>query len=213
MTVEMATKAQVRYLEDLEKPKPDEAKEIRDGHGVYKWGELTKDDAAKAIERLKGNQGSLKEAIEGKPKEAEEFKALETRDDEQILAELKGELIQEYVYSFPMGGREVVGLSYAGVKAIAQSRGNIKVSMPEIEDRGDFWLVKCLAEDTRWGLQMPGVSIQHKKMKIRGELVDDDFCLQKAVSKATRNAIRGVIPESVALKLVADFIKGKKGGA
>jgi len=47
---------------------------------------------------------------------------MERRDEEQIIAEMEGAVLDEMVYSFKAGGREVTGISYAGTKSIAMIR-------------------------------------------------------------------------------------------
>ena len=221
----MATAGQVQYLEKLAAQQPERARAAKAGYGIERFGDLTRGDADRVIKELRGEAVEPKEgpkiggekerpaALARKPREQEDLKALDLRDEKQVLAEIKGALIEEFVYSFAQGGREVVGLSYAGVKAVAQSMGGIKVGMPEIQDCGDAWLVRCLAEDTVRRIQMPGVGYQRKTMQTKTGETPDDFAPQKATSKAVRNAIRAVIPEAVAVEMMKRFLQAKRGGA
>lgn len=48
-----------------------------------------------------------------------DYQQLDRLDEQQIVAELQGALLDQYVYSFQSGGRNVIGLSWAGVKGAA----------------------------------------------------------------------------------------------
>jgi len=133
---------------------------------------------------------------EGKPESYEEFAIMERMDEEQILAELKGHYLEEFVYSFEHAGRRVIGLSWAGVKECAYRMGGIDVVDCRVEDKGDYWLVMAKAVDRTTGSGRYGISTQPKKMMLKdGSEQEDLFSLPKALSKAQRNAIRGLIPE------------------
>jgi len=139
-----------------------------------------------------------------------DFMELERRDEEQILAEIQGQVIEEMVYSFPSGGRTVTGLSWVGIKEIARRYGKIDVDPVRLEDTGDAWIVVVKARDLERGTGILGVSTQPKSMKARGETVEDPFALQKATSKAQRNAIRSLIPETFLKAVITEWLKAKK---
>lgn len=205
MIAEMATKGQVGLLETLESQKPTQAKAAKKSFGVDYWKELTKEDAARAIDQLK--DGSKAPEKTGPPALPEEFRALDLRDEEQILAEMQGRVMDEYAYRFPSGGREVVGLSWVGVKAVARRMGNISIVKTDIsDDDGSYRVVVC-AEDRVRNVQMMGAAEQAKVMVVRGEKVPDLFALQKALSKAQRNAIRNLIPEEIIKAMLAEYLK------
>jgi hypothetical protein len=131
-----------------------------------------------------------------KPESYEEFAIMERKDEEQILAQLKGHYLEEFVYSFEHAGRRVIGLSWAGVKECAYRMGGIDVVECKVEDKGEYWLVLAKAVDRTTGSGRYGISTQPKKMKLKdGSEQEDLFSLPKALSKAQRNAIRGLIPE------------------
>jgi len=44
------------------------------------------------------------------------YELMERRDDEQILAELQGRFLDEYVYEISQDGHQVTGLSWIGTK-------------------------------------------------------------------------------------------------
>lgn len=146
------------------------------------------------------------------PKEGNAFEIMEKRDEEQILAELKGELLEDFVYSFEVGGRKVTGLSWAGVKEAARRMGSIKMLSLDIDDLGDSWMARAKVKDLVNDLEMYGVSLQSKTMKSKGREIIDVFALQKCVSKAQRNAIRSILPEKFIAKMIEWTLENKKGG-
>ena len=135
---------------------------------------------------------------------------LERRDETQILEEFKGNVIEEYVYDFDVGGRHVTGLSYAGVKAIALKMGGIHVDEPILVDYGSYWLCKVKAKDMQRDMEMWGVATQPKKIQLRnGNEINDDFCIQKVVSKAERNALRKLFPETLVIEMINEWRRNK----
>jgi len=141
-------------------------------------------------------------------KDAEPYAIMECRDEAQILAELQGKYLDEFVYSFKVGNRKVVGLSWAGVKEIAYRMGGIRVEDVQIQDKGDFWMVTAKAVDAQRNASRFGVSTQAKVLKTRQGPQEDQFALQKAVSKAQRNAIRALIPEGFIKLNIDRFLSG-----
>lgn len=128
--------------------------------------------------------------------ESREYAIMERADEKQILAELQGRYLEEFVYHFEVGGRRITGLSWAGVKECAIRLGGIDVVNCDIQDKSDCWVVVCRAVDKIRGNSMFGASTQAKTLKRKdGSEEPDLFALQKAMSKAQRNAIRALIPE------------------
>jgi hypothetical protein len=48
----------------------------------------------------------------------------EERDENQMVAEMRGEIADSYVYSFQQGNRTITNLAYPGVKEAIRRRGN-----------------------------------------------------------------------------------------
>lgn len=150
---------------------------------------------------------SVKKAEIVKATTHEDFHEIEKRDEAQILKEIQGTMLDEFVYSFQSGGRKVTGLSWAGVKETARKMGSVQVVDLEITDMGDFWMATAKAIDLETRLAVYGVSTQTKMMQLKdGKVVLDNFAVQKCVSKAQRNAIRSVIPEI----FIAEMLEAKK---
>jgi len=155
------------------------------------------------------------------------YEMMEARDEEQILAEIKGNIITEMFYSFKIGGKEVTGVSWVGTKEIARRYGSVRMDFVELLDLGDDWMAVVRATDTRSDTGMLGTSLQAKTMEVHdvdaagkwlkasdGSWVThrepDRFASTKAISKAQRNAIRAIIPEKYLLEMYLLFKKGCK---
>jgi hypothetical protein len=142
---------------------------------------------------------------------------VEQRDEEQVMRELLGEVLRQYIYRFEVGGRVVTNISYAGVKEAARRRGNIHVTRVEVDETKDGRAVIAKAEvyDLQNNFKIWGVAVQPKMMRLRdGSEVEDQFCVQKAVSKAIRNGLRACIPEKLIAELVSKWLEeyGREAG-
>jgi len=145
--------------------------------------------------------------------EKEKFDLMERRDEEQIQKAIMGEYLEEFIYDFTTkDGHRVTNLSWVGIKEIASKMGHIRCDeKPDIRDQGESWFVMVKAEDKLRDSSRWGVTTQSKKMKRRdGSIVEDEFALQKAMSKAQRNAIRQLIPEKWIQMLIDKFIHGER---
>jgi len=138
----------------------------------------------------------------------EVYALMERRDEHQIMESIRGNFLEEYVYQFEAGGRQVTGLSWVGTQEAAREYGGIQVSIDktkEVETKTHF-VVTVEAVDTRTGSSRLGRSKQPKMMKLKtGALVEDEFADVKALSKAQRNAIRSLLPQT----WLKEFIKAK----
>jgi hypothetical protein len=134
------------------------------------------------------------------------YEVMDRRDEEQIMAELDGipsKVLEEMVYSFMAGGQKITGLSFVGVKTLALEAGHIGIVDLKVQETPDSFRVMALAKDYTRNVTFFGIADQAKLMPMRsGAPIPDKFALQKAVSKAQRNAIFNLLPR----KLVAEFI-------
>ncbi len=137
---------------------------------------------------------------------------IERRDDNQILASLAGEAIKEYAYRFTDSkGRLITGLSWAGIKEITQQRGNIVVQDVDIQDQEDYIRVVIRAADLDRNVSVFGGCHQPKKMRVKADdgsytLVPDDFCFQKALCKAQRNAFKSLLPITLLTRMMEAYL-------
>lgn len=148
--------------------------------------------------------------------EREAFAIMERQDEDQIEAEIKGRFLEAFIYSFPQkGGGMVTGLSWAGVKEVARRMGHISIVdlAISVNEDGTTYRVLAKAKDLQTDVEMYGVSEQSKVQVFRnGETGTDQFALQKAVSKAQRNAIRSLIPEGLIKVMIEEYLAKMKGG-
>lgn len=132
--------------------------------------------------------------------EKSEYEVMDALDEQQIVSELKGHVIEQYFYEFPQGGRQVVGISWAGIKYIARKLSDqghgISIEDLKINEKADYYEVIAVSMDVNTKEKRYGAAQQAKTMLLKDNTIKDDpFALQKAISKAQRNAIRNFIPE------------------
>ncbi len=134
------------------------------------------------------------------PQPQDSYQMMDKRDEEQILAEIKGHMIEEYVYQFKAGGKLVTGVSYAGIKAMVVRRGGYEIiSDTIIKEEGSF-LAKAKIQDKQLDLQGLGL----------GECaIHEPFARQKAMGKALRNAYRSIMDEGQFIAFIKQW-KNKK---
>ena len=162
-----------------------------------------------------------------KPVDHESFELLDQRDEEQILAEIKGQIITEMFYELTVGGKKVTGISWVGTKEISRKYGGISMGLPQVTDLGEFYAASVQATDKRNDVTLVGTALQPKQMTVHDldrsgswlkdadgnyvtHLVDDGFAYTKATSKAQRNAIRALIPEKYLIEMYQYFKDGGK---
>ncbi len=153
------------------------------------------------------------------------FSIMERRDEAQIMAELQGQVIEEYFYTSK--GKTVI--SYTGVKEISREYGNNDADFVEMRETDDAWIVVCKATDTERNISRPGISTQSKLEKVyqyagtgnnRQRVKDDEgndvytlepdeFCIQKAFSKAQRNALKTILPVTIITKAAEAWLTQK----
>ncbi len=134
------------------------------------------------------------------PQPQDSYQMMDKRDEEQILAEIKGHMIEEYVYQFKAGGKLVTGVSYAGIKAMVVRRGGYEIISDAIIRENDYFLAKVKIQDKQLDLQGLGL----------GECyINEPFARQKAMGKALRNAYRSIMDEGQFIAFIKQW-KNKK---
>lgn len=172
----------------------------------------------------------------------ESFESFDLSDETQILEELAGRSTDQFIYSFPMQGKTVVGLSYAGVlwacREYAKQGEAIRVKghpqvMADPFDP-DNALISVIVErvsinkengkpthlDSEVGTKSQPRFMKKKKYDQSNQYVGeekavDPFWYEKGVSKASRNGKKKLIPNDFQNKLIAMISdpKRKGGGA
>lgn len=140
-----------------------------------------------------------------KEKVKKEYDLAEEIDEQQIIDEMKGKVIDQYVYDFTMHGRRVIGLSYAGIVAAARKQGNLKITDLQIEEDKEKIIAKAKGKDVQRNFEIFGVATQPKKMVTQYGDYPDNFAFVKAVAKAQRNVLRRLIPETIITEMVKAY--------
>lgn len=151
----------------------------------------------------------MKKEIEKLPEEA--YTVLDRLDEKEIARELAGLVeygAQDLIYSFPIEGRQVTGLSWPGAKALARwmaTQGHpLDAVEKDISDDEETWYADVKIIDKETGLGLWGTSKADKMRTLRsGEVKEDRFSRTIALNKAQRNAILAHVPD----KMIAAFIK------
>lgn len=143
------------------------------------------------------------------------LQAMELADEKQIAEEVKGRVIEQYFYSFQIGRREVIGLSYAGTKQVARemARRGEPLDVEELikEESDTHWTVTARVVDRNTKEHRFGIGRQAKLMTYKdGSKGEDEFALTKAVSKAQRNGLRAFIPESIIVEMYREWKKQRE---
>ena len=154
----------------------------------------------------------------------QQISEVEEKDERQVLAELAGETIREYIYETwvkdPATKQRVrkVKLSWVGTREVARAKGNIVLEDPIVTDLADAIRIVVKATDLRRNFTVFGGCHQPRQMKVNevdektGEVVGehyepDPFCFQKGLSKAQRNALTLCIPNDFLVKYIDRFLR------
>ena len=127
-------------------------------------------------------------------------------DDKSIIADMQGHAIEEYVYSFKQGGRNVQGLTLAGINEAANRRGGLEITEIQYKETEDTWQAVAKALDTVTGSSRYGACEQPKKMGAKS----DPFAFTKAIHKAQRNALKQLIPLPVIKEVLNHYLEKSK---
>lgn len=163
--------------------------------------------------------------------DSHEFSIMETLDDRQIVAEVGGQMVESWVYSFTVQGKEVRGLSYVGTKeAVRQLNEKGKTAIrisperPPIVEKvmeghalfdpevGDGFVATVYGEDVQngGGLWVSKFEPIMKK-KRDGSTFKNPFAYEQAISKAQRNAMQALIPTTLFAEVMSAFLAKGKG--
>jgi hypothetical protein len=127
------------------------------------------------------------------PETLDDFKAVESLDEEQILMELQGKAIDKLFYDTG----KMTALSWAGVKYFAIQLGHMQIQEVKLEESPESYKAIAWAYDKAHDLRVMGAAEQSKTTNWNNKLEKDPFALAKVVSKAQRNALRNLIPETM----------------
>lgn len=142
---------------------------------------------------------------------------LESAEDKAIVARLSGQITRDWVYRFPVGNQEIVGLSVDGVEAAARECAKHGEAIRELDVRLEYEDEKearFVARAGRYVVNADGAEVlldvairakrQPKVMRLRtGGTQADEFWYEKGVTKAVRNAKEALLPEAVKAEIMA----------
>jgi len=138
------------------------------------------------------------------------FTAMESLDEQQISDELRGKVLDTFVYDV----KGKLGLSWAGIKAVAermkQQGQPLSVEHVMVEESPDGTRFRAIAicKNLATGEKRTGAAEQ-KRFYDDAKTREIEFSYVLAVSKAQRNAIRAFLPESVITSSIEEW-KDKK---
>ncbi len=147
-----------------------------------------------------------------------QIKEIDQRDEQQILAELAGETIDEYIYEIfdKKTKKRTVKLSWIGTREMGRAKGNIALSNPIINDNDGYIRIVVRGTDLKRNFSVFGGCHQPKQQKVKiydesgteigSQLQDDPHYFTKALSKAQRNVIQAVIPANFMARMVDRFL-------
>lgn len=165
------------------------------------------------------------------------FVEMDQADEEQIVGEMRGQFVADWVYSFckkhgnkcgPECKDRTTGLSWVGTKEAARRIGHIHCAQPVVVDTGDTYRVLVETTNATADLVLWGAAEQPKKMAvhrvddhgfwIRGkdgeweyDYVPDPFAYAKAVSKGQRAGIQHVISSKLIAAMITAFLAEGRG--
>lgn len=152
--------------------------------------------------------------------------ASEFADDAIIEAEMMGNILPYFIYSFQQDGKEVVGLTVKGVNEVVRRLGKDEKSGSKIHMNPAYMVkeevsrdgiqgieISVFAEDlvsgnSAWGVKFEPYKKTKKDWKTGKETIyTNTFATEKALSKAERNAKRKLIPEVLCTKMIEKLMK------
>lgn len=137
------------------------------------------------------------------------FQELDKRDENQILSEISGEILEELVYEITVfdketqRNRKVTNLSYAGVKEAIRHRQNVEIiGEPKIEETETTIRALIKVRDLTNHIDVLGASEADKNKA---------FAYVLAVNKAERNAFAKLLPVKVITETINRYREQKNG--
>ncbi len=146
--------------------------------------------------------------------------ASELADDQMIESEMMGEVLPFFIYEFKQGGKPVRGLTVKGVSEAVRRLNRDKASGYNIRVNPKFLKVEHnLEQENEKGVQVSvfaenlvdgnsawGIKFEAYWKAGKNGKYKNDFAVEKALSKAERNAKRKLMPEVAVLKIIEKLI-------
>lgn len=125
------------------------------------------------------------------------FQEMDRRDENQILSEMRGELLEEFVYSIRIEGRDVTNLSYAGIKEAIRRHGQIEILEVRKEEDDKEYRVLVRVRDHVNQIDVLGAATAEK---------NKPFAWVLAHNKAERNAFSKLLPAKLYATLIQEWL-------
>jgi hypothetical protein len=132
------------------------------------------------------------------------FQEMDRRDEAQILQEMRGELLREFVYSIRIDGRDVTNLSYAGIKEAIRRHGQIEILEVRKEEDDREYRVLVRVRDHVHSIDVLGAATAEK---------NKPFAWVLAHNKAERNAFSKLLPAKLYATLIEEWLTQYRGKA
>jgi hypothetical protein len=128
------------------------------------------------------------------------YQEMDHRDENQIISEMRGEILEDLVYDIQIGNKRVTNLSYAGIKEAIRRRGSIEI-------------LDVTTEETEFTLRgLVKVRDLQNRIDVLGASEADKtkpFAYTLAINKAERNAFAKLIPAKWFATLIDEYLQQK----
>jgi hypothetical protein len=128
------------------------------------------------------------------------YQDMDKRDENQIIQEMRGEILEDLVYDISISGRRVTNLSYAGIKEAIRRRGSLEILDVKTEETESTIRVMVKVRDLQNRIDVLGASEADKTKP---------FAYTLAVNKAERNAFAKLIPAKWFATLIDEYLQQK----
>lgn len=161
----------------------------------------------------------MSEQAIARPDETTAYLLFDRADDQAIIARIRGQALQAYVYSFRQDGTDIFGLGIDGAEACKRelARSGEVIEEEDIaliqEDEGAGYFS---ARASRWAVGKDGGRIkldsaigtkrQPKTIERRdGRQTPNPFWFEHGAAKSMRNAILRLVPEEIQQRVIAAY--------
>lgn len=153
--------------------------------------------------------GSTQAVVKASP---EAFVMFDRADDDAVLARMRGAALKEMVYDFPQGAGHVYGLSVEGADECRREMAKVGEVIRENDVRIESETpdeARFVAKASRWYVPTDGraaveldsvVEFKRQPKYIalrRGGQAPDEHWYEKGASKAMRNAVLKLVPQTI----------------
>ena len=128
------------------------------------------------------------------------YQDMDKRDENQIIQEMRGEILEDLVYDISISGRRVTNLSYAGIKEAIRRRGSLEILDVKTEETEATIRVMVKVRDLQNRIDVLGASEADKTKP---------FAYTLAINKAERNAFAKLIPAKWFATLIDEYLQQK----